>query len=49
MALKRMDEIAAGSVPKLAGSIIAASDELVSIFIEAAVGERQNMALEFLD
>jgi hypothetical protein len=44
-----MDECSSIGIPDLAGSIIAACDKLVSVFIEAAVGERQHMAFQFLD
>ena len=44
-----MDQCAGGGVPDFAGSVIAASDELVSIFVEAAVGEGKDMSFEFFD
>ena len=48
MPLEGMDEVTGVCIPQLACSIIAASDELVSVLIEAAIGERQHVALQFL-
>ena len=44
MSFEGVDKIAGIGIPQLAGSIIAASDKLVAIFIEAAVCERQYVA-----
>jgi hypothetical protein len=44
-----MDKIASGSIPQLTGSIVAACKELVSVFIKAAVGQRENMSFEFFN
>lgn len=49
MPFKRVHEIAAGSIPELARSIIAAGDELVAVLVEAAVGEGKHMAFQFLN
>lgn len=49
MAFKRVHQIAAGGIPELTCSIIAAGYELVAVLVEAAVGEREHMALQFLD
>ena len=46
--LQGMHEIAAGGVPQLAGTIIAARDELVPILIEAAIGQGQHVAFQLL-
>ena len=46
---KGVDEVACVGVPELAGSVIATSYELVTVFVEATVGEGQHMALELLD
>ena len=48
MSLKRVDKVATCGIPEFAGSIIAASDKLIPIFVEAAVGEGQHMPLKFL-
>ena len=39
MPLKRMDEVTRVCIPQLTGPIVTASDELVSVLIEAAIGE----------
>ena len=49
MPLEGVDEVARGGVPELAGSVVAASDKLVAVLIEAAVSERQDVPLQFLD
>lgn len=41
-----MYQVAGVGVPDLAGSIVAASDKLVPIFVEAAVSEREDMRLQ---
>lgn len=41
-----MNEVASAGIPYFAGSIVAASDEFVTIFVEAAVGEGKNMSLQ---
>ena len=48
MALERVNQISCAGVPYFAGTIVAARNELVPVFVEAAVRERQHMALEFL-
>lgn len=48
MSLKRVDEVARVCIPQLAGPIITTSDELVSVLIEAAIGEWQHVAFQFL-
>ena len=40
MAFKRVDKVSCAGVPDLAGSVIAPSDELVPVFVEAAVRQR---------
>jgi hypothetical protein len=35
--------------PNLAGTVVAACDELIAVFVEGAVGEGQNMCLERLE
>lgn len=44
-----MEEVASFGVPDLAGPIVAASDELIAIFVEGAVGEGQHVGLEGLE
>lgn len=44
-----MNEVSSIGVPQFASSIIAASDELVSILVEAAVGKGEDVTLQFLD
>lgn len=48
MPLERMDEVTGVCIPQLAGPIVAASDKLVSVLIEAAIGEWQHVTLQFL-
>lgn len=48
MSLEGVDQVAGVGVPQLAGPIVAARDELVAVLIEAAVGQRQHVALQFL-
>lgn len=45
MSIKRMHEIARFSIPDLAGSVVAACDELVAVLIEGAVGQWQHVSL----
>jgi len=49
VALERMDERACVSIPDFASSIIAACDELIPIFVEAAVGEWKHMTFQLFD
>ena len=44
MAFKRVDKVSRAGVPYLAGSIVAASDELIPVLVEAAVSQRQHMS-----
>lgn len=44
-----MDKVSSGSVPDFAGTIIAAGEELVAVFVEAAVGEGKYVALGLFD
>ena len=46
--LEGVDEVAGVGVPQLAGAVVAASDELVPVLVEAAVGEGQHVALQLL-
>jgi hypothetical protein len=53
MTFKGMKKLTGLSLPNFAGSIVTASNEsmivdglLIAIFIETAVGERENMALQ---
>ena len=43
MPLKGMNKVSSASIPYFTGSIVATSDKLVSIFIEATVCERKHM------
>lgn len=49
MSFQGMDEVSSGGVPEFAGTIVAAGEELVAVFVEAAVGEGEDMAFEFFD
>ena len=42
-----MEEISRLGLPNLAGTIIAARDELIAVLVEAAIGEWEDMTLEF--
>lgn len=44
-----MEEVAGFGVPDLAGPIIAASDELVAVLVEGAIGEGQHVGLKGLE
>ena len=44
-----MDKVSGGSVPDFAGTIITAGEELVTVFVKAAVGEGKYMALGLFD
>ena len=48
MAFERVDQGATGGIPKFAGPIVAAGNELVSVLVEVTVGERQHVATKFL-
>jgi hypothetical protein len=48
VSLKGVNQVATSCIPKFAGSIIAASDKLVAVFIKAAIGEWQNMSFQLL-
>ncbi len=48
MSFEGVDEVAGIGVPQLAGAVVAARDELVSVLIEAAVGEGQHVSFQFL-
>jgi hypothetical protein len=45
MSLKWMDKISSRGVPEFAGTIVASCKELISVFVEAAVGEWEYVAL----
>jgi len=45
MSLKRVNKSSSASVPNFAGSVIAASEELVSILVEAAIRKGEHMSL----
>lgn len=49
MALKGMNKVSASRVPQLASPIIASSNEFISVFIKATVGQRKDMTFQFLD
>lgn len=44
MALEGVYEVAGVCIPEFAGSVVAACNKFVSIFVEAAVGQWKNMA-----
>jgi hypothetical protein len=44
-----MDEVSGGGVPEFAGTIVAAGEELVTVFVETAVGEGEDVAFEFFN
>jgi hypothetical protein len=47
MSFKGMNEVSGGCVPKFAGTVITASEELVAVLVETAVGKGKDMAFEF--
>ena len=49
MSLKGVNQIATGRVPQLTGSIVAPSDKFISVFIKAAVRQREDMAFQLLN
>lgn len=49
MSFKRVNQRTCTGVPNFAGSIVASSDKLISVFVETAVGQRQYMTLQFFD
>ena len=49
MSLKGVNQIATGRVPQLTGPIIAPSDKFISVFIKAAVRQREDMAFQLLN
>lgn len=49
MPFEGMNEVAGGCIPKLASTIITACEELISVFVETAIGEREYVAFEFFD
>jgi hypothetical protein len=48
MSLKGMNQITSIGVPQFAGAIVAARDKLIPVLVEAAIGEGQDVPLEFL-
>ena len=48
MSFEGVYEIAGIGIPKFAGTVVAASNELIAVFVEAAIGEGQHMSLQFL-
>ncbi len=42
-----MNEIASGSIPELACSIVTSCKEFIAIFIKATVGEWKDMSFKF--
>ena len=49
MSFQGMDEVSSGCVPEFTGTIIAAGEELVAVFVETAVSEGEDVAFEFFD
>lgn len=49
MALQRVYQVSCASVPYFASTIVAASNELISILVEATICQGQHMTLQFLD
>lgn len=48
MSFEGVYEIAGIGIPQFAGPVVAAGNELIAVFVEAAIGEGQHMSLEFL-
>ena len=49
MSFEGMDKVTSSSVPKLTSTIITACEELISVFVKAAISQRENVTFKFFD